>query len=211
MNDCVSYLKERPVEWLLNHVGLNDRFHLIHCTHLTDDEVLTLARSRAHVVLCPGTEANLGDGIFRLTDFAGHSDHWSIGTDSHISLNPLEDLRWLDYTQRLSTHRRNTFPDGASVLMKNTFLSGKRAMGLVSSNFFEVGKPLDAVVYNGDSPLLNTAEAEHLLATLLYTADASSVSGTIVDGEWICNNLHHRNEEEILKDFQRVMKTVAKL
>ena len=68
-----------------------------------------LAKSKANVVLCFGTEANLGDGIFRLTDFAGHSNNWSIGTDSNISLNPLEDLRWLDYAQRLTTHKRNTF------------------------------------------------------------------------------------------------------
>lgn len=209
VNDCLGYLKERPVEWLLNHVGLNDRFHLIHCTHLTDEEVVNLARSKAHVVLCPGTEANLGDGIFRLTDFAAHSSHWSIGTDSHISLNPLEDLRWLDYLQRLSTHKRNTFADGASVLMKNTFLSGKRAVGLTASDFFEPGQPLDAVVYNGDSPLLNTAGAEHLLATLLYTADGSAVSGTIVGGEWVCSHQRHRNETEILSDFQRVMKAIA--
>src|SRR5690606_21481125 len=117
VNDCVAYLKERPVEWLLNHIDLSDRYHLIHCTHLDDREVERLAASGAHVVLCPGTEANLGDGIFRLTDYARRGGKWSIGTDSHISLNPLEDLRWLDYTQRLVTRRRNTFADGASVLM----------------------------------------------------------------------------------------------
>lgn len=210
VNDSLTFLKQRPVEWLLDHVGLNARYHLIHCTHLTDDEVLRLASSGAHVVLCPGTEANLGDGIFRLTDFSKHSDHWSIGTDSHISLNPLEDLRWLDYTQRLMTHRRNTFADGAAVLMQNTFHSGKRAMGLSATDFFEVGKPLDAVVYNGDSPLLITAGTENLLPTLLYTADGSSVIGTIVDGEWIAKDLHHRNEEEIVKDFKEAIKSIAR-
>src|SRR5690606_21669592 len=146
----------------LDNLELDDRFHLIHCTHLTDDEVVRLARSRAHVVLCPGTEANLGDGIFRLTDFARESNHWSIGTDSHISINPLEDLRWLDYTQRLTNHKRNTFSDGAAVLMKNTYFSGKSAMGLTSKDYFEVGRALDAVIYNGDSPLLNAAQPEHL-------------------------------------------------
>jgi formimidoylglutamate deiminase len=210
VNDSLAFLKQRPVEWLLDHVGLNQRYHLIHCTHLTDDEVFRLAESGAHVVLCPGTEANLGDGIFRLTDFSKHSNHWSIGTDSHISLNPLEDLRWLDYTQRLMTHRRNTFADGAAVLMQNTFLSGKSAMGLSATDFFETGKPLDAVVYNGDSPLLITAGTENLLPTLLYTADGSSVTGTIVDGEWIAKDLHHRNEDEILKDFQDAIKNIAR-
>ena len=210
VNDSLSYLKERPVEWLLNHLPLNDRFHLVHCTHLNDDEVLRLAKSNAHVVLCPGTEANLGDGIFRLTDFARHSDRWSIGTDSHISLNPVEDLRWLDYTQRLTTRRRNTFADGATRLVKNAFFSGKRAMGVSANDFFEVGKPLDAVVYDGNSPLLHTAEIEHLLPTLLYTADGTSVAGTIVDGEWIVKDLHHREGDEILKDFQKSMKAISR-
>ncbi|MGC1241277.1 MAG: formimidoylglutamate deiminase [Chryseosolibacter sp.] len=209
VNDALAFLNERPVEWLLNHVDLNARFHLIHCTHLSDNEVLKLAQSKAHVVLCPGTEANLGDGIFRLTDFAGHSDHWSIGTDSHISLNPLEDLRWLDYTQRLTKHKRNTFSDGAGTLMKSAYFGGKSAMGLLAADFFEVGQPLDAVVYDGDSPLLSTAGVDHLLPTLVYTADGSSVSGTLVDGDWITRDLHHRNEEEILRDFQRALKNIS--
>lgn len=209
VNDSLAFLKQRPVEWLLNNADLNEHFHLIHCTHLTDDEVSRLARSKAHVVLCPGTEGNLGDGIFRLTDFARHFGRWSIGTDSHISLNPLEDLRWLDYTQRLTSHRRNTFSNGASILMDNAILSGRRAMGLSASNFFETGKPLDAVIYRGDSPLLSVAGSENILSTLLYTADGLSVAGTIVDGDWITKDGHHKNFEEILKDFQGAVKRIT--
>jgi formimidoylglutamate deiminase len=208
VTDAVGFLKQRPVEWLLNNLELNGRFHLVHCTHLNDNEVLMLAKSGANVVLCPGTEANLGDGIFRLTDYARHSDHWCIGTDSHISLNPLEDLRWLDYTQRLITHKRNTFHDGATRLVKNTFFSGRNAMGLSAKNFFEVGQPMDAVVYDANSPLLNAAGVEHLLPTMVYTADASSVTGTIVDGAWITKNLHHRHEPEILTNFQHAVRQI---
>lgn len=209
VNDSREYLKARPVEWLLDHVALNERFNLIHCTHLTDDEVVRLAQSKANVVLCPGTEANLGDGIFRLTDFAKYSEGWCIGTDSHISLNPLEDLRWLDYTQRLMNHRRNTFADGATVLLRSAYFAGKRAMGSSAREFFETGKPLDAVVYRGDSPLLSTAGTEHLLPTLVYTADGASVLGTLVDGEWICRDLRHAHEEAILRDFQHALKNIS--
>lgn len=210
VNDALAFLRQRPVEWVLTHLPVDERFHLIHCTHLSDQEVSALGKSGAHVVLCPGTEANLGDGIFRLNDFARHSDHWSIGTDSHISLNPLEDLRWLDYVQRLTTHRRNTFADGASRLMNSTFFSGKKAMGISAREYFEVGQPLDAVVYDGNSPLLNTAEAEHLLPTLVYTADSASVSGTLVNGQWIVSRQHHLHEEEILKGFQQAIKNIAR-
>lgn len=209
VNDSLGFLKQRPVEWLLKNADVNERFHLIHCTHLTDEEVTGLARSRAHVVLCPGTEANLGDGIFRLTDFAKQSGRWCIGTDSHISLNPLEDLRWLDYTQRLTTHKRNTFADGASTLMNNAIMSGRSAMGLPVSDYFEVGKPLDAVIYSGDSPLLSIAGDENILPTLMYTADGSSVAGTIVDGDWITRKGQHKNFEEILRDFREALKRMT--
>ena len=206
VNDSLAHLKQRPAEWLLDNLDVNERYHLIHCTHLSDDEVVRLAKSGAHIVLCPGTEANLGDGIFRLTDFAKHSHHWSIGTDSHISLNPLEDLRWLDYTQRLTTHRRNTFADGAAMLLRNTYFAGKAAMGMQASDFFETGQPFDAVVYDSDSPLLGAAGIEHLLPTLIYTADAGAVLGTIVDGEWITKRNTHKKQEEILVDFQKAVK-----
>lgn len=208
VNDSLGFLKQRPVEWLLKNADLNERFHLIHCTHLTDDEVLGLARSKAHVVLCPGTEANLGDGIFRLSDFAKQSGSWSIGTDSQISLNPLEDLRWLDYTQRLTTHKRNTFSDGATVLIKNAILSGRSAMGLPTSDFFETGRPLDAVIYSAESPLLSVARGENILPTLLYTAHGASVAGTIVDGEWITKDGQHKHFQEIAREFQGALKSM---
>ncbi|HRJ29390.1 MAG TPA: formimidoylglutamate deiminase [Cyclobacteriaceae bacterium] len=184
VEDSVAFLKKRPIEWLLENVPMNDRFHLVHCTHMNDSEVAELAKSKAHAVLCPGTEGNLGDGIFRLTDFYHHGGRWSIGTDSHISLNPLEDLRWLDYAQRFTTHKRNTFDDGATVLVNNTLLAGRRAMGNSSQAYFEVGQPLDAVVYDAKAPLLENAGSNHALPVILYTADSSKILGTMINGRW---------------------------
>lgn len=210
VDDAVSFLGQRPAEWLLNNVDPGDRFHFIHCTHLTDDEVSRLAQSKAHVVLCPGTEANLGDGIFRLADFARQGGRWSIGTDSQISLDPLEDLRWLDYAQRLITHRRNTFADGASTLVHSAIFSGRRAMGLSSADYFEEGMPFDAIVYDGDSPLLNTVMHEHLLPALVYAADSAHVAGTIVNGEWIVKEGHHKHEHSIRTKFEEAMAGIGR-
>lgn len=183
--DCDAYLKKRPVEWLLENLPLNERFHLVHCTHMNDKEVEQLAKSNANAVLCPGTEGNLGDGIFRLTDFYRHDGNWSIGTDSHISLNPLEDLRWLDYAQRFTTHQRNTFDDGARTLINKTLFSGRLAMGdTVSKDYFEIGQPLDAVVYSAEAPLLDQA-IDNVLQAIVYTADSSAVYGTLVNGQWV--------------------------
>lgn len=182
---CVDYLGKRPVEWLLENLPVDNRFHIVHCTHMTAEETANLAKSGANVVLCPGTEANLGDGIFPLKLFAENGGNWSIGTDSHISLNPLEDLRWLDYAQRLTTHKRNTFADGASTLIEKTFFSGIKAMGSSAHNYFAVGQPLDAVVYDIQQPLLAQAGTKHLLPAIVYTADPSAVIGTLVNGKWV--------------------------
>ncbi|MBF9140077.1 formimidoylglutamate deiminase [Hymenobacter properus] len=180
----LAHLGARPVEWLLDNLPLNERFHLVHCTHLTTDETTHLAQSGANVVLCPGTEGNLGDGIFSLVDYAEAGGHWSIGTDSHISLNPLEDLRWLDYGQRLIHRRRNIFADGASVLVDKTFFAGHRAAGRTPVNYFALGQPLDAVVYDLKQPLLAQAGPAHLLPALVYTTDPTAILGTLVDGQW---------------------------
>lgn len=203
VTDSVAYLSQRPVEWLLDHLPLNERFHIVHCTHLNDNEVTQLAQTRANVVLCPGTEGNLGDGIFRLTDFAAHYGNWSIGTDSHISLNPLEDLRWLDYSQRLQSHKRNTFADGATAMMNKVVPSGRLAMGISMSNFFEAGHPFDAVVMKANSPLFFSGKRENLLSAILYTADSSNIEGTIIRGRWVVRNHVHMRATEISNEFRR--------
>jgi formimidoylglutamate deiminase len=181
---CLAHLGARPVEWLLDNLPVDDRFHLVHCTHMTAAETTRLAQSGAQVVLCPGTEGNLGDGIFPLVDYAKAGGRWSIGTDSHISLNPLEDLRWLDYGQRLVHRRRNIFADGASVLVNKTFFAGHKAAGRTVTDYFALGQALDAVVYDLGHPLLAQAGTPHLLPAVLYTADPSAIIGTLVDGQW---------------------------
>ena len=180
-----AHLGARPVEWLLDNLPLSERFHLVHCTHLTAAETTRLAQSGANVVLCPGTEGNLGDGVFPLVAYAEAGGHWSIGTDSHISLNPLEDLRWLDYGQRLLHHRRNIFADGAAVLVNQAFFAGQRAGGYSVANYFALGQPLDAVVYDLSQPLLAQAGLPHLLSAIVYTADPSAILGTLVAGQWV--------------------------
>jgi formimidoylglutamate deiminase len=205
IDDCVDYLKQRPIEWLLNELPLNERFHIVHCTHMTDVEVNGLAKSGAHAVLCPGTEGNLGDGIFRLTDFYKAGGSWSIGTDSHISLNPLEDLRWLDYAQRFTTHRRNTFDDGARVLVNTTAVAGRKAMG-VSESFLTMGQPLDAIVYRAETPLLQQAGVHHALPALIYTTDSAAAYGTLVNGQWVVRNQDHIRRKTIEEKFSATIR-----
>jgi formimidoylglutamate deiminase len=207
--DCFAYCGKRPVQWVLENLPVNERFHLIHATHLDDDELKKLAVSKARVVLCPSTEGNLGDGIFRMQEYVKSGGHWSIGTDSHIGLNPLEEFRMIDYHQRLITNQRNTFEgDAANYVVNEEIESGRRAMGLDVRDHFVIGKALDAIVYDSNSPLLGNTSLKNLLATLVYSSDTSCPLGTIVNGKWLVKNQLHNREKEIKSQFSLAMRTL---
>ncbi len=211
IEDCKAFYGQRPVEWLMANAPVDRNYHLVHATHLTDAEVSSIAQSGAHVVLCPTTEGNLGDGIFKLRDFQQRGGRWSIGTDSHISLNPLEELRLLDYGQRLISHRRNTFVDleqtdsGAFAIAK-ALHCGRAAMGNDNEAYFGIGQPLDAVIYKANTPLLATATKDNWLSTLVYAADTSWNMGTMINGQWVVQTNNHRNRENIEKRFVHAIK-----
>jgi len=206
INDCLAFCKKRPMQWLLENLPVSERFHLVHSTHLDDGELEKLTASKANVVLCPSTEGNLGDGIFRMKEFVKSGGHWSIGTDSHVGLNPLEEFRMIDYRQRLVTNRRNTFADDAALYLVNESISsGRKAMGIHSKNNFEIGKPFDTVVFNAKSHLLAETSEKNRLATILYTSDSSRILGTIINGKWVVKNQHHQEGRNIKEKFSRAM------
>ena len=97
----------RPVEWVLANAPVDARWCLVHATHLTEEETAALAASGAVVGLCPTTEGNLGDGIFPLVDYRAAGGRYGIGGDSHVSRRPAEELRMLEYVQRLVRRKRN--------------------------------------------------------------------------------------------------------
>lgn len=204
--DCLAYCNKRPMQWLLENLNVNDRYNLVHSTHLDDNELKGLARSGATVVLCPSTEGNLGDGIFRMREYVKLGGRWCIGTDSHIGLSPVEEFRMIDYRQRLVSNQRNTFEgDAAAYMINEEIASGRKAMGLNSENHFEIGKPFDAVIYNSQSHLLAETSEKNRLATLLFTSDSSRILGTLVNGKWVVKNQHHQNGHSIKVAFSWAM------
>lgn len=209
INDCLAFCGKRPMQWLLENLPVTERCHLVHSTHLDDSELKQLAASKANVVLCPSTEGNLGDGIFRMKEFVKLGGRWSIGTDSHIGLNPLEEFRMIDYRQRLITNHRNTFEgDASAYLVNESIASGRKAMGQSGKNNFEVGKTLDAVVFNSKSHLLADTSDKNRLATILYTSDSSRIIGTIVNGKWVVKSGHHSNGKTIKENFAKAIKSL---
>ncbi len=213
IEDCLAFYGKRPVEWLLDTMDVNEKFHLVHATHLNDAEVKGIAQSGAHVVLCPTTEGNLGDGLFRFHDFKNLGGKWSIGTDSHVSLNPLEELRLLDYGQRLITHKRTTYfepgkGDSGCNAIERAWRSGREAMGHASKTFFAVGAPFDAVVFDASIPLLATSGEKNLTNTIVYSSDATHILGTLVHGKWQAKGQAHLNAEAIATQFKAAMEAL---
>ncbi|MFQ6018586.1 MAG: formimidoylglutamate deiminase, partial [Kiloniellaceae bacterium] len=135
VHDCIEWSGERPVEWLLGNVELGPRWCLIHATHMTEEETARLARSDAVAGLCPTTEANLGDGVFPAPAYLAAGGAFGIGSDSHVSVSPIEELRWLEYGQRLIHRRRNLLAGGAAapsvgaLLYRGALGGGARALG----------------------------------------------------------------------------------
>jgi formimidoylglutamate deiminase len=207
VEDCLAHCGKRPMEWLLDNVEVSERFHLVHSTHLNDDELVRLAKSKANVVLCPSTEGNLGDGIFRMKEYVKSGGHWSIGTDSHIGINPFEELRMIDYRQRLVTNQRNTFEgDAAQIMINESVSQGRLAMGRKTSDHFEIGQPFDALIVSATSHLLADTSEKKRLASIVYTSDSSRNLGTIVNGKWVVKNQHHQNGHSIKVAFAKAMK-----
>ena len=106
VDDCVRVIGARPVAWLLDNAPVDERWCLVHATHLTEAEAERLAHSGAIAGLCPTTEANLGDGVFDASAYDLANGFWGIGSDSHASVGVSEELRLLEYTQRLAQTRR---------------------------------------------------------------------------------------------------------
>ena len=111
VEDCIAWSKARPVEWLLTHADLDQKWCLIHATHMTEDETRRMAQSGAVAGLCPITEANLGDGIFNMTTFMEAGGRFGVGSDSNVLIGLPQELQMLEYSQRLQHRARNVIAE----------------------------------------------------------------------------------------------------
>lgn len=214
VSDSVGYLGKRPVEWMLENCDMDSRFHLVHATHLNGAEIKGIADSGSHVVLCPGTEGNLGDGIFPLIDFQKTGGKWSIGTDSHIGLNPLEELRILDYGQRLTTHKRNIFystteGDSGKFGIDMITKSGRKAMNNFSENYFAEGEYFNAALFDAEAPLIASSGSENLTSTIVYSTDATMQCGVISHGRLFSEKNNADQLNNIKRNFISCLKSLA--
>jgi len=157
VDDCLAWSGQRPVAWLLANLPVDARWCLVHATHLVDAELRGLAASAAVAGLCPSTEANLGDGVFDAAAYLAAGGTWGIGSDSHASVDAAEELRLLEYTQRLASQRRNVLTGAANVQVADhlwgaAVAGGARAGGRMGAGLV-AGQPADFIVLDTSGPL----------------------------------------------------------
>jgi len=187
VDQCMAAHGRRPVRWLLENFDVASNWCLVHATHMDADEVVAMAATGAVAALCPSTEANLGDGLFPLHDFLTHGGRIAIGSDSHVSINPFEELRWLEYGQRLATNTRNVVSLRDSHVGSELFLraleGGAAASGQKKAGV-EIGADADFVVLSDDDPMLAGHGDDSRLDALVFSGYPLPVERVMVNGVW---------------------------
>lgn len=186
---CLAWSGQRPVAWLLDHVDVDGRWCLVHATHMDAEETTRLAVSGAVAGLCPTTEANLGDGIFPAREYGADRGKWGIGSDSHVSVSPWEELRLLEYGQRLHYRERCVLSDeGKSVgrsLFDGAVLGGAAASGRKSGAIAEGYKAdLQGFIFS-DGSLLSRRHGDSMLDTLVFATPEVWPSYVWVNGRQV--------------------------
>jgi formimidoylglutamate deiminase len=215
--ECIDWCQRRPVECLLEAIGVDERWCLVHATHASLEELGRIAAAGAVVGLCPITEASLGDGIFPAAEFRGRGGRFGIGTDSNVLLDAGAELRALEYSQRLERQARNVLADeaggsngrclfeaalagGAQALLGAD--SASRQLGLV------VGAPLDLVSLDAGHPALIERRDDEILDSWIFAAGREVIDCVWRAGEKLVSGGRHRRREALIARYRWALKTL---
>ena len=212
VDDCLRSTGERPIAWLAAHAHLDARWQLVHATHATPEEIEAVARSGAGVVVCPTTEANLGDGVPDLERWLDAGVPLSLGSDSNVARDWPDELRTLEYAQRLAVRRRNVAarpergsPSTAGTLLARMLDGGRRAAGLSAWGLVE-GARADLLVLDGDDAVLANVRDDEVLDALVFAARAHAIRHVMVGGRWVVRDRVHANGAAIAAAFREAMR-----
>ena len=202
---CLAWSGARPIEWLLDHAPVDRRWCLVHATHCTPTEIVGMAASSAVVGLCQTTEANLGDGVFPLHAYLAAGGAFGIGSDSHVSTSPVEEIRWLDYIRRLETRTRGATGAG---LLDRAVQGGAQAFG-IAETALAVGARADLVVLDGDHLALVGRAGPAMLDAWLFNGNANPVKHVMAGGKWVVRDGAHVDGISIAAAFRAAMRRIA--
>ena len=211
VKDCIEWSGQRPVAWLYDHFSPTDNWCLIHATHMDPAETETVARSRAIVGLCPTTEANLGDGLFNAPEYWVRNGRWGIGSDSQISVSPIEELRWLEYGQRLITKSRNVLAGDTleamhtgAALYRQSLQGGAAACG-IQAGALAPGHRADFLVIDDSSPRLTGRSGGDLLDSMIFSGNENPVTGVYVGGKPVIVDRQHHDQVAIYENYRQTI------
>ena len=209
VNDCIEWSGHRPVEYLYENFEVDKHWCLIHATHLNENEVELIADSEAVVGICPSTEANLGDGFFPAVDYLAKKGRWGIGSDSHVSVNVLEELRWFEYGQRLVKQKRNRLsslqqPSVGQLLWTQAAKGGAQACA-VALGEIGVGFRADWLEIKDDEWLVGLSNAQKL-NRWLFSGEKNKIANVYVAGKCVIENGCHELDKTLSAQFAQVMK-----
>lgn len=212
VEDCLAWSGRRPVEWLLDHAPVDPRWCLIHATHVTDSEWREVARRRAVVGLCPITEANLGDGVFPAAAYAEAGGRFGIGTDSNVQIGLSEELRMLEYSQRLSLRGRAVMADATRstgrALFDRAQAGGAQACGVAASGL-KVGGPADILALDHDRIAFAGRDGDALLDSWIFGGDRSALRSVWRRGRQVVIDGRHIARDTIEARFRRALASVV--
>jgi formimidoylglutamate deiminase len=208
VQDSLAIRGDRPVRWLFDHADVDARWTLVHATHLELDEIVGIARSGATVAICTTTEANLGDGLFPVRDYFDAGGAWGVGSDSHISVSPVEELRWLEYGQRLITRHRNivateAMPSVGEVLLAGVGASAERATGFDAQTLAG-----DSLALDPEAPALVGATAADIADRWIFAGNRPMVDRVTVAGREVVREGRHRDREAVAARYATALKAL---
>ena len=210
VQDCLDWSGARPVQWLLDNVGLDRRWCLIHATHLTADETTRMARSGAVAGLCPVTEANLGDGVFPAVDFLAQGGAFGVGTDSNVLIDAAGELRALEYSQRLTRRGRAVLADREAstggTLYRRALAGGAQATG--GTTGIAVGQAADFVTLETDDLAYAGRSDDALLDSLVFAGPKRAIRTVWRRGRIVVENGRHVGRDAIEARYRRALDAV---
>lgn len=212
VEECIAWSGARPVQWLLDNADVDERWCLIHCTHMTDEESRRLARTGAVAGLCPITEANLGDGIFEAPRYLDAGGRFAVGSDSDVRIALNEELRTLEYGQRLRERRRNRLGTQGSSIGRHLFdlarRGGAQALEL-STGALAAGKAADIVVLDTAHPVLAGRSGDLILDSWIFAAGDGLASEVFSAGKRVVAGGRHIHRERVTRRFRETVQRFA--
>ena len=210
---CRRSTGRRPIELLLDQDLLTPHWCLVHGTHASVDELRGIAASGASVCVSVSTEANLGDGFFDASRFLEFGGRLCVGSDSQATVNPAEELRWLEYQQRLRKQRRGVLATAeeshvGTLLWREAALHGAQAIGQ-ATGALAVGRRADWLVLDGEHPTLAGASLDTTLDRMLFAGADTAIRDVMVAGRWVVKGRRHSADDNLRENFGRVVAKLA--